>query len=97
VYKEIIRENIPKAVPFYPLGMPDVTDPVKPIALGIRSPDRCFLAIWRIDGNSEVGIQSTSALPEILYPVDAGITIRHSGRDCAVIFPRPRMGCILSW
>jgi alpha-galactosidase len=96
VYKEIIREHIPKAVPFYPLGMPDVTDSVKPIALGIRSPDRSFVAIWRIDGNSEVPIQRTSDRTEILYPVDAGITIRHSGRDCAVIFPRPRMGCILA-
>jgi len=96
VYKEIIREHISKAVPFYPLGMPDVTDSVKPIALGIRSPDRFFVAIWRIDGSSEVRIQSTSDRTEILYPVDAGITIRHSGRDCAVIFPRPRMGCILA-
>ena len=37
VYKQIIREHIPDAVPFYPLGMPDVTNAMKPIALGIRS------------------------------------------------------------
>lgn len=38
VYKEAIREHIPAAVPFYPLGMPDVTNSVKPIARGIKSP-----------------------------------------------------------
>ena len=26
VYKEVIRKHIPQSVPFYPLGMPDVTD-----------------------------------------------------------------------
>jgi len=54
VYKEIIREHIPDAVPFYPLGMPDVTNATKPVALGVRSPNRSFLAIWRIDGDAEV-------------------------------------------
>ena len=58
VYKEIIREHIPDAVPFYPLGMPDVTNAMKPIALGIRSPKRSFLAVWRIDGDAEVRLPS---------------------------------------
>lgn len=46
VYKEIMREHIPDAVPFYPLGMPDVTNAINPIALGIRSTKRSFLAVW---------------------------------------------------
>ena len=95
VYKEIIREHIPDAVPFYPLGMPDVTNAVKPIALGIRSPKRSFLAVWRIDGDAEVRI-STATRAEILYPKDLGIALQSSGKECTVVFPRPRMGCVLS-
>jgi alpha-galactosidase len=95
VYKEIIREHIPDAVPFYPLGMPDVTNAIKPIALGIRSPKRSFVAVWRIDGDAEVRVPAAMRL-EILYPRDAGIAIHSSGEECTVIFPRPRMGCILT-
>jgi alpha-galactosidase len=95
VYKQIIREHIPDAVPFYPLGMPDVTNAMKPVALGIRSPKCSFLAVWRIDGDAEVRVpQATRA--EILYPKDLGIVIHSSGEECTVTFPRPRMGCILS-
>jgi alpha-galactosidase len=95
VYKNVIREHIPDAVPFYPLGMPDVTNAIKPIALGIKSPRRSFAAVWRIDGDPEVRIRTT-ANSAILYPSDLGITIRQSGDECIVVFPRPRMGCILS-
>ncbi len=96
VYKEIIREHIPDAVPFYPLGMPSVTNDIDPIALGIRSTKRSFLAVWRIDGDAEVRLQ-VSKPAEILYPRDLGITISQTGEECIVVFPRPRMGCILSF
>ena len=95
VYKEIIREHISHAVPFYPLGMPDVTNSLKPIALGIQSPERSFIAVWRIDGDAEVRLRVTNPA-EILYPKDLGITIRQSAEECVVVFPRPKMGCILS-
>ncbi len=96
VYKEAIREHIPQAVPFYPLGMPDVTNALNPIALGIRSPKCSFVALWRIDGDAAVRIRTTANRTQILYPTDLGITISQSGEDCVVVFPRPRMGCILT-
>ncbi len=37
IYKDTIRPHIGKAVPYYPLGMPDMTDSVSPISLGMRS------------------------------------------------------------
>lgn len=95
VYKETIREYIADAVPFYPLGMPDVTNEIKPIALGMKSPKRSFIAVWRIDGDPEVRIP-TATRAEILYPRDLGIATHSSGEECTVTFPRPRMGCILS-
>ncbi|KAA6456636.1 alpha-galactosidase [Acidobacteria bacterium AB60] len=96
IYKEIIREHIPEAVPFYPLGMPDVTNSSKPIAFGIKSPKKSFVALWRLDGEQEVRVPIGEGRPEIVYPTDLGIKIAQSGKDCVATFPRPRMGCILS-
>jgi alpha-galactosidase len=96
LYKSVIREHMPEAVPFYPLGMPDVTDATSPIALGIKSPYRSFIAVWRIDGDAEVRIQTTAKRAEVLYPSDLGITLRQSGNECVVAFPRRRMGCVVS-
>ena len=96
VYKEVIREHIPAAVPFYPLGMPDVTDTLKPIALGIKSPKRSFVAVWRIDGNADIHIPTITTRVEVLYPTDLGIKFNQTEGDCVLTFPRQRMGCILS-
>ena len=96
VYKEIVREHIPTAVPFYPLGMPDVTDASKPVALGIRSPKRSFVAVWRIDGDADVGVRTGTGDAAILYPTDLGIKVNRKGDTSIVTYPRLRMGCILS-
>lgn len=96
VYKNVIRQHIPDAVPFYPLGTPDVTNAIKPIALGIKSPQRTFVALWRIEGEAQVRIRTSAKHAEILYPSDLGITLNQSGDECVVVFPRTRMGCILS-
>src|ERR1035441_6246268 len=37
VYKDTLRPHIAEAIPFYPLGMPDVTNRKGPVALGMRS------------------------------------------------------------
>ena len=37
VYKEI-RRHIPDAVPFYPIGLPDVTNSETTVALGMWAP-----------------------------------------------------------
>ncbi len=37
VYKETIRGHLTSSVPFYPFGMPDMTNKTAPVALGIRS------------------------------------------------------------
>ena len=96
VYRETVREHIPDSVPFYPLGMPDVTSSTKPIALGIKSPRRSFVAVWRIDGDGQVQIPGIKASAQLLYPSNLGITVTHDGKGCTVTFPRPRMGCILA-
>jgi alpha-galactosidase len=60
IYKDLLRKSIPDALPFYPLGLPDVTDSQKPVALGMRSQSRTLLAIWSIDG---------PATPDVPWPM----------------------------
>ena len=97
MYKDVIREHIPDAIPFYPAGMPDVSAPDKPVAFGIRSPKRAFLAVWRIDGESVVRVRATGAQAELLYPTDLGIKLEEGSGEWIITFPRPKMGCILSF
>lgn len=56
IYKAEIRRHIPEFVPFYPLGMPDITRPNLHAALGMRAPRRQFLAVWRRGGPAEVRV-----------------------------------------
>ncbi len=50
-YKDMIRTRIPQPAPFYPLGMPDVTNRKRPVALGMRSPGWTAIAVWRLEGD----------------------------------------------
>jgi alpha-galactosidase len=96
IYKSAIRKHIPNATPFYPLGMPDVTNHETPVALGMRSPEATFLTIWRLAGPPEVQIPFRAKSVKLLYPTDLGITVRRTEKNVVVQFPKPQMGCILS-
>jgi alpha-galactosidase len=95
-YKETIRRHIPESVPFYPLGMPDVTDRQTPVALGMRAANWTAIAVWRLDGSETVEIPFDFADAHILYPADLGIEVHAGNRKLNIRFPRPRMGCIVS-
>jgi alpha-galactosidase len=95
VYKDTIREHIPQAVPFYPLGMPDVTNHTAPVALGMRAPGWTALSVWRLEGADTVEIPIDAAKAAILYPVDLGIELRPAKGKLLVRFPRTKMACIL--
>jgi alpha-galactosidase len=96
IYKDLLRKSIPDALPFYPLGLPDVTDSQKPVALGMRSPSRTLLAIWRIDGPAKTDVPWTMPDPTVLYPVDLGVKATTSKGSLNVEFPRTRMACLIS-
>jgi alpha-galactosidase len=96
IYKEAIRKNIPVSAPFYPLGMPDVTDREAPVALGMRAPGWTAVAVWRLEGSEKVELPMDAANARVLYPADLGITIEAVNRKLIIGFPRPRMGCIVS-
>jgi alpha-galactosidase len=96
VYKQQIRRHIPHATPFYPVGMPDVSRPTEPAALGMRSPDRSFLAVWRRSGPAQVRVPGRFASADLLYPTDLNIRTRAASDSITVTFPAEDMGCILA-
>jgi alpha-galactosidase len=95
VYRETIRQHIPQAVPFYPLGMPDVTNRNAPVALGMRASGWTTLAVWRLGGGDTVEIPLNAAQAKILYPVDLGIEVNAAKSKLSIHFPRTKMACIL--
>src|ERR1043166_4390522 len=59
IYKEVLRKHIPEAVPFYPLGMSDVTNPNAAVSLGMHVPKQTLLGVWRLDGPATTRIPWT--------------------------------------
>jgi alpha-galactosidase len=57
IYKEAIRQHLPAGIPFFPLGLPSIADEQSPVALGMRSPDKMFLAVWRLNGPDAVQVR----------------------------------------
>lgn len=96
IYKHHIRRYIPQFVPFYPLGMPVLTRPDLPAALGMRAGEKQFLAVWRRSGPEGVHIASRAAGFHLLYPRDLGIVAIQDSDGTTVRFPSPNMACILS-
>src|SRR5271157_5504690 len=95
IYKQAIRDHIPHAVPFYPLGMPDVTNRNAPVALGMRAAGWTSLGVWRLEGADTVELPIDAAKAEVLYPADLGIDVDANQGKLSVRFPRPQMACIL--
>ena len=95
LYKRVLREHIPQTVPFYPLGMPDVTDAESPIALGMRAPGLTWMAVWRLNGSPKVQIPWASQPPRILFPTDLPISLERENDQLVIEFPRTKMACLV--
>ncbi|MCL5745466.1 MAG: alpha-galactosidase, partial [Acidobacteria bacterium] len=96
IYKEAIRPHLPVAVPSFPLGMPSIADRDSPIALIMRSPERTFLAVWRLNGGDTISVPCPHPTTgRLIYPTDRGIRTASSGRGVTLTFPRKYMAAIL--
>ncbi|MDO4285022.1 MAG: alpha-galactosidase [Eubacteriales bacterium] len=48
-YYKSIRQDIKKAVPYWPIGLAHTLDPW--VCLGLRTQEKCYLAVWRRGGD----------------------------------------------
>ena len=97
VYKEHIRNHIPKMVPFYPLGLPpSMADTNSPVVVGLRDSKRSFVAVWRLSGPENVRVTMKSGKQvSLLYPRNLGIKIESGPATVEIQFPRRFMAAIL--
>jgi alpha-galactosidase len=96
IYKKTLAPVIPKAYPFFPLGMPSIADEKTPVSLGLRHGNKSYIAVWRLKGGPKVlvpGINAASA--KLLYPTDLGITITKTSSGVEFIFPDNYMAAII--
>jgi alpha-galactosidase len=124
---QLIRADLARAVPFWPLGLPGWT--AATLALGMRAPGVTYVTAWRRppggsqggslpDGPPEGGslpdgappagdpaalvlpvrhLQGVTAVPEILYPGDAGADVSWdaAGGVLALALPRTPSACVI--
>jgi hypothetical protein len=62
----------------------------------MRSPERTFVAVWRLTGDERVHVPKLSSDLRLLYPTDLGIQVERAGEGAILSFPRPYMACILA-
>ncbi|KAA8999699.1 alpha-galactosidase [Paenibacillus spiritus] len=80
VYKRI-RSDIPEALPFWPLGLPDPASPW--VSLGLARGNKRYIALWRTAGDE----------PGTVLPLPA-LAGREADAEC--LYPRGA-GCELAW
>lgn len=96
VYKDRIQKYIHEALPFFPLGTPEIGDQKTPVALGLEHEEKNFIAVWRLEGANHVTIPNKSGKPcKLIYPVDLGIKITNFNDRIILDFPRKYMGAII--
>ena len=89
IYKKELAPKISQSIPFFPLGMPKLSDKISPVALGLENPDADYYAVWRLAGNDVIQLKLKNiGKAEILYPTDLGIKIEQGSGVVTVSFPK---------
>lgn len=85
VYKQI-RNDIPDAVPFYPLGIPKIGDGI--ICAAFRCKQCIRMAVWCFDENSKsIEIPLGCSTVKLLYPSNLTVEAHKAKDGIAVKFP----------
>ncbi|WP_157491799.1 alpha-galactosidase [Maribacter thermophilus] len=96
IYKDELAGIIPKSIPFFPFGMPKISDDASPIALGLKSEDADYYAVWRLSGKEVVQLEMKNiGEAEVLYPKDLGISLEQGAGKFTVSFPQQYMATII--
>jgi alpha-galactosidase len=96
VYKKSIAPYLSASVPFFPLGMPSMDDKQSPVAAGLKTGNKRFIAAWRLEGSNQVVIPGyVKNEVKLLYPVDLGIKVTKAGEGISITFPDRYMAAII--
>jgi alpha-galactosidase len=96
IYKKQLAPFIPGAHPFFPLGMPDLSDTISPVSVGLKDKDKAYIAVWRLEGDDsvELPLPPEAKSARLLYPSGLGIEITQRGKLLQISFPDTWMACI---
>ncbi|WP_243741330.1 glycoside hydrolase family 36 protein [Streptomyces sp. 8K308] len=91
-YREI-RPDLPRAVPFWPLGLPGWTDDW--LALGLAAGETRYLSVWRRGGEPEAtlplpGLAGRRSRVEVLHPSEPAGTATWSAEKAELTVSLPR-------
>ena len=91
-YKKI-REDIPRSIPFYPLGLPKYGEDVSCVAFEYEDCTR--LCVWCFKDGLKINIPIKGKNVRILYPVDTDVEAGLTEAGVSVGFPRNNMSVVL--
>lgn len=95
-YKKI-REDIPKALPFWPLGLPGFSD--EWAGLGLELEDKAYIAVWRFNGRDSVCMlpvnryRGIKAKVRCFYPSYENCKFEWNGVDGVLRAELPQENC----
>lgn len=96
VYKTELAPKISQAIPFFPFGMPDISDKFTPVALGLNHVQADYYALWRLEGSNVIQLNlKNKGKAEIIYPKDLGIVLNQGNNVATVSFPERYMAVII--
>jgi len=91
VYKTY-RHLLPAALPFWPMGLPQVGRPWQ--ALGLRAEGRALVALWRM-GDEESTLLPVRGRARILYPTESGACVTACTDGIRIRMPRASTAVLL--
>lgn len=95
LYRDVFQPVIHQSTPFFPLGMPSMTEMEKPVALGLKAPGKTYIAVWRLAGDGEITIPMKYQKFRLLYPTDLGIKCSSTADGLKLSFPDQYMAAIV--
>ena len=91
VYKTY-RHLLPAALPFWPMGLPQLGRPWQ--ALGLRAEGRALVALWRM-GDEESTLLPVRGRARILYPAESGACVTACTDGIRIRLPRASTAVLL--
>jgi len=98
IYKATLAPVLADSVPFFPLDLPSLADRRSPIAVGLRTAKKDFVFVWRLEGDSAVGVPvAKPGQARLLYPLSLDVTATMGKGKIEISFPAPYMAAVIEF